>query len=282
MDSLVTTEWLSRNRNDTDLRILDCTVAYENKDGVIVAESGEARWEAGHIPGSAFVDLLTDIADQDSELRYMMPPRDQFVAAMENVGIGEGTRVVLYDSDKSMWAARVWWMLKDFGFEDVAVLDGGWVKWTAEDREVSMDPPVDRGPITFIDHGSSGLLVTKNVVVDALTAPGTVIVNSLSAEQHNGETADYGRRGHIPGALNVPTPGLVNPDTHVFLAPEELRLRTAAVHEADAERVIMYCGGGISAASGAFVMARQSHENVVIYDGSMSEWAADPSLPLEY
>ena len=108
---------------------------------------------------------------------------------------------------------------EDFGFEDVAVLDGGWVKWTAEDREVSMDPPVDRGPITFIDHGSSGLLVTKNVVVDALTAPGTVIVNSLSAEQHNGETADYGRRGHIPGALNVPTPGLVNPDTHVFLAP---------------------------------------------------------------
>ena len=282
MDSLVSTDSLAEDLSSPDLRIVECTVAFSNQDGEIVAESGRSMWESGHIPHSAFVDLLTDIADRTSHLRYMMPPGEQFVAAMESLGIGEGTRVVLYDRDRNMWATRVWWMLKDYGFDDAAVLDGGWAKWTLEGRDVSTDPAPEHKATRFVDRRTAALIVGKEVVLEALDTNGSTIVNALSAAQHNGETDDYDRRGHIPGALNVPAADLVDPLTHVYLAPQELKARTAHIHDAGADRVIVYCGGGISATSTAFVLAHQGHDNVVIYDGSMSEWAADPSLPLEY
>jgi len=282
VDSLVTTEWLANHLGSPDLRILDCTVIFERHDGELEVRSGREAWLAGHIPGSGFVDLLTEISDQSSIHRFMMPPREEFIAALGARGVGDGVRVVLYDRDRNVWAARVWWMLKDYGFENAAVLDGGWAKWTIEGRESSTGPAPDHATVGFVDRGTADLLVGKEVVIDALESAGTCIVNALSPAQHNGENDDYERRGHIPGAINVPASDLVDPVTHAYLAPEELVARTAAVRGAGADRVIVYCGGGISAASGAFVLARLGYREVAIYDGSMSEWAADPSLPLEY
>lgn len=281
MGSLVSTAWLADNIDGPDLRIVECTVAFTRADGVITAQSGLSDWEGGHIPNSAFVDLLTTLADRSSHHRYMMPPRAQLINAMESLGVGEGTRVVLYDRDKNMWAARVWWMLRDFGF-DAAILDGGWQAWKAEQRPTSTDPAPTRPRATFIDRGPKGLIVGKETVMGALDDDSVTLVNALPAEQHDGTTNDYGRRGHIPGALNVPAGGLVNPDTHVYLLPDQLALKTEHVHGKGGDRVITYCGGGISAASTAFVLAQQGVDDVVIYDASMSEWAADESLPLEY
>ena len=280
MDPLVTTDWLASELGSADLRVLDCTVVFERVDGVLNVESGRGRWEAGHIPGSGFVDLLTDISDQASEHRFMMPPEQQFVSHMEHLGVGDGTRVVLYDRDKNMWAARVWFMLRHFGFTDAAVLDGGWRKWTAEGREESVGPLPDHPAAVFTVGRTVDVLVEKEAVLDALGDGGPLLVNALSAAQHNGENLDYGRRGHIPGAINVPAADLVDPQSHEYLKAPALAEKLATAIDADS--VIVYCGGGISAASDAFALAMLGHRDVSIYDGSMSEWGADPSLPLEY
>ena len=282
MDSLVATDWLFSELGSPDLRILECTVVFERRAGELIVESGRANWAAGHIPGSGFVDLLTGISDQSSEYRFMLPTRHEFVSQMEGLGVGEGTRVVLYDRDHNMWAARVWWMLQHFGFGAAAVLDGGWVKWTLEGRETTAGAAPDHGPTTFGSTSGSTVLVDKQAILEALDSTETCLVNALSAEQHNGENNDYGRRGHIPGAVNLPVAGLVDPVTHAYLPHEQLLAKTGVVRDADGERVIVYCGGGISASSDAFVLSRLGHADVSIYDGSMSEWSADPSLPLEY
>ena len=123
MDSLVSAAWLQSQLGAEDLRVVECTVVFERIDGVLTIESGLERWKSGHIPGSSFVDLLDDISDPESEHRFMVPSRERFAAHMEAIGVGTGTRVVLYDRDRNMWATRVWWMLRHFGFEDAAVLD---------------------------------------------------------------------------------------------------------------------------------------------------------------
>ena len=281
MDQLVTTEWLAGELGSTDLRVLDCHVVFERVDGDLNVESGYRLWEAGHIPTSAFVDLIDEISDHHSPYRFMMPPPDQFVSRMGQLGVGKGTRVVLYDRDRNMWAARVWWMLRHFGFTDAAVLDGGWTAWLADGGDVSQEPAPSFGSAGFDNRHTNDLLVQKQHVIDAVHSGGACIVNALGADQHDGRSLDYGRRGHIPGAMNVPAGDLVDPATHRFLPMDELQARTSAVPD-DSEEVIVYCGGGISAANDAFVLALLGREDVVIYDGSMSEWAADPSLPLEW
>ena len=212
MEQLVDPAWLAGEMGAPDLRILDCSVVFERHDGVLTVGSGLSAWAEGHIPGSEHVDLVADLSDQASEMRFMMPPAAQFAAAMEGKGVGGGTRVVLYDDDRNMWAARVWWMLRAYGFDEAAVLDGGRRRWTVEGRELTVDPPVEHRAV-FIPKPRSGLLVDKAAVLAATRDDGTCIVNALSAAHHNGESDDYGRRGHIPTSVNMPAADLVDPDT---------------------------------------------------------------------
>ena len=279
MEQLVDPAWLAGEMGAPDLRILDCSVVFERHDGVLTVGSGLSAWAEGHIPGSEHVDLVADLSDQASEMRFMMPPAAQFAAAMEGKGVGEGTRVVLYDDDRNMWAARVWWMLRAYGFDEAAVLDGGRRRWTVEGRELTVDPPVEHRAV-FILKPRSGLLVDKAAVLAGTRDDGTCIVNALSAAHHNGESDDYGRRGHIPTSVNMPAADLVDPDTHAYLDMAALRSRFAPVLDSPAERVITYCGGGISAASDAFALTLLGADEVAIYDASMGEWGIDPSLPL--
>src|SRR5215813_2221086 len=130
---LVETDWLAANLGDPALRVLECTtILHPRPDGGYKAESGRATWAAGHIPRSGF-------SDRSASWLYMMPPAEQMSAALSRLGVGEGARVVLYDRAVNMWAARVWWMLRAFGFDDAAVLNGGWKKWTREGRPVATD-----------------------------------------------------------------------------------------------------------------------------------------------
>lgn len=281
MDKLVQPRWLEENLGAPDLRLLDCSVVFERIDGVLNIESGRERWIREHLPGSVHIDLMTELSDQTSELRFMMPTGWRIASVMESVGVGEGTRVVLYDFDKNMWAARVWWMLRSAGFDEAAVLDGGLRRWKAEGRSVTNEPPPQHPPATFVIHPRPGIFVGKEDVLAAIGDEDVAIVDALPPAFYNGVVNEYGRRGHIPTAVNVPAGSLADNDTHAYAESSELRRRAAPALESVASKTIAYCGGGISAASTALVLSLLGVEQVSIYDGSMSEWARDPSLPLE-
>jgi thiosulfate/3-mercaptopyruvate sulfurtransferase len=280
---LAETDWLADRLGDPGVRVLECTVnlhpAPELPGGFRV-ESGRSNWAAGHIPGAGFVDLPGELSDRTSPLRFMMPPAPQFAEAMSRHGVGEGVRVVLYDRAVNMWAARVWWMLRAFGFQEAAVLNGGWKKWTREGRPVGSDPG-ERPARRFVPRPRPGLIADKAAVLAGISDRTTCVLNALTAEQHRGGGVHYGRPGRIRQSVNVPARELVDPETHAYLPADALRRTFAAVGALAASRVITYCGGGIAASSDAFVLMLLGHEAVSVYDASLSEWAADPSLPME-
>ena len=279
---LVETEWLAQHLDDPGVRALECTVYLHPKpEGGFRAESGHAKWAEGHIPGAGFADLTQELSDRTSKLNYMMPPAEQFADAMGRYGVGDGVRVVLYDRVVNMWAARVWWMLRAFGFDNAAVLNGGWKKWTVEGRAVSTDAGV-RPARRFTAKWRPELIADKAAVLAGVGDRATCIVNALTPEQHAGTGGvAYGRPGRISGSTNVAARDLVDPGTHAYLPAETLREKFKASGALDAGRVITYCGGGIAASSDAFVLTLLGKDDVALYDASLSEWATDPSLPME-
>jgi thiosulfate/3-mercaptopyruvate sulfurtransferase len=284
---LVETEWLEAHLGEPDLRILDCTIDRKvGPDGVMRLASGRGIWEAGHIPTSGFADFVNDLMDRESALPSMMPPAEQFAEAMGRYGVGDGTRVILYDGSREswphMWSARVWWMLRVFGFDNAAILNGGWHKWTMEGRPVSTEPSSYR-PATFTVRHRPDLIASKHDVLAGIGTDGTSLVNTLPRDVHAGTAGqNFERAGHIAGSVNVPIVDMVDPVTHAYLPPEELRRQFAEVGALkDGERVITYCRAGIAASGGAFVAALLGAENVAVYDGSLAEWTADPTLPME-
>jgi thiosulfate/3-mercaptopyruvate sulfurtransferase len=279
---LVDTEWLAAHLDDPTLRVLECTtILHTLPEGGYRAESGLETWRGGHIPGSGFADLTGDLSDRTSPLRFTMPPAGPLAAAMAALGVGDGTRVVLYDRAVNMWAARVWWMLRAIGFDDAAVLDGGWRTWTLEGRPVSTAPcAYPRGRL--VARPRPELFADKSAVLAGLGARATCVVNALTEEQHRGTGGvTYGRPGRIAGSVNVAARSLVDPRTHAYLPVDALRKHFEAAGVLSAGRVITYCGGGIAASSDAVILALLGHDHVAVYDASLSEWAADPSLPME-
>src|SRR5437870_413354 len=226
---LVETDWLAANLDDPALRVLECTtILHPRPEGGYRAESGRAAWAAGHIPRSGFADLTDDLCDRASSLLYMMPPDAQMASAMARLGVGEGARVVLYDRAVNMWAARVWWMLRAVGFDDAAVLNGGWKKWTFEGRPTSTEPCA-YPPARFVARPRPALFVGKGAVLAGLGQRATCILNALSEEQHHGtDGVTYGRPGRIAGSANVAARSLVDPKTHAYLPAHVLRERFAA------------------------------------------------------
>jgi thiosulfate/3-mercaptopyruvate sulfurtransferase len=270
---LVETDWLEAHLEDPDLRVLDCSVVFRppgaSGDG---PATGREAWEGGHIPGSTYADLAGELSDRNSELRFMMPPAEEFAAAIGRYGVGDDTRVVLYDRAGHMWATRVWWMLRAIGFNNAAVLNGGWNKWTAEGRATSTDAPAYPAA-TLTARPRPELFVGRDEVLASIEDDATCILNALGEQQHV--------EGHIPSSVNIPAASLVDPATNAYLPLEVLRERFEGVGATNGDRIITYCGGGIAASSDAFVLHMLGAENVAIYDASMSEWGADPALPME-
>src|SRR6266700_4724693 len=166
---LVETSWLVEHLHEPDLRILDSTVFLrpDSSSKGLIIESGYANWALGHIPGAGFADLIESFSDPASPLRFTLPSAEQFAAAAEDLGISEGTRVVIYDQGKTMWATRLWWLLRTFGFDNAAVLNGGWRKWSLEDRPTSAETPsFPRGH--FIPRLRPELIATKEEVLTAI------------------------------------------------------------------------------------------------------------------
>ncbi len=277
MDSLVTAEWLSQHLDDPDLVVLDCSVLVEvDEDGSYRTVSGRANYESGHIPTAGFADLKGDLSDGDSPLQFAVPTPEQFVATMSALGVGDDTRVVLYDSYNSAWAARVWWMLRWVGFDRTALLDGGLNAWTAEDRPLSTEP-ANRSAGSLTLNLRPELIVDRDEVLASIDDDAVNIIDALSEAQYRGEISMYARPGHITGASNIPVTSLVD-DTGRFRSPDDLSGLFDGDHDA---RAITYCGGGIAASSNAFIMTRLGYTDVAVYTASLQEWAADPDNPME-
>ena len=273
---------LEHRLGDPDLRILDCTT-HLVPDPKITYQVvlGRADFEKGHIPGAQFVDLQGDLSEKNHRLRFMLPSAEAFAAAMGRFGVGEGTHVVLYSTANPWWATRVWWMLRVFGCDGAAVLNGGWQKWSREGRPVETGPAKPRPGATFVVREQRPLMVGKKEVLQAIGDTGACTINALLPEQHPGTGGNtYGRPGRIKGSINLPAAHLIDPETNEFLPPAELRKRFAAIGAFD-KRVITYCGGGIAASADALALVMLGHPQVRLYDASMSEWATDPSLPME-
>ncbi len=283
---LVETGWLQDHLNDDDLRILDCTVMLPPVGSTDRRPiSGRDDWEKGHIPGSDFADLINDLSDpNNTRYSFPFPPAARFASVMSRLGIGDGAKVVLYDSGAMMWAARLWYLLKAYGFDTAAVLNGGLKKWIAEGRPLSTEL-ANRPEGSFVPRPRPDMVASKDDVLDAIGDETTVIVNALRPEAHSGEAPPrHGRPGHIASSVNVPAfgPGsIIDPDTSTYIPLEQIRTKVAETGALNKARVITYCGGGISASSLTLALHLIGVENVALYDGSLSEWANDPELPME-
>ena len=276
MDSLVTTEWLSRPLDDPDLVVIDCGVHMEQDEGGgFVSTTGRPDYERGHIPGAGFADLTGDLRDRDSPIDFAVPTPERFCAAMGALGVGDGSRVVLYDGFMSVWAARVWWMLRWVGFDRAAILDGGLKLWTEESRPLSTEP-VTRPAAMLTPRLRPRLIADQQEVRAAVGDAGTQLIDTLPAESFRGDITMYDRPGHIPGAVNICSIDFVD-ETGRFRPSDELD----AMHTGDRNaRAITYCGAGILASSNAFVMTRLGFTNIGVYTASLREWSADPANPM--
>jgi thiosulfate/3-mercaptopyruvate sulfurtransferase len=279
---LIETDALERALGDPALRVFDCTTnLIPDPKTTYQAVPARADFEKGHIPGAQFIDLQADLSDNRRRFRFMLPSAEAFAAAMSRFGVGEGTRVVLYSTANPWWATRVWWLLRVFGFDDAAVLDGGWQKWSREGRPVETGPAKPRPPARFVVRQQRPLMVGKEEVLRAIGDGAVCTLNALLPEQHAGTGGNsYGRPGRIKGSVNLPAAHLLDPATNEFLPAAELRRRFEAVG-AFGKQTITYCGGGIAASADAFALVMLGHPDVKLYDASLSEWAIDPTLPME-
>jgi thiosulfate/3-mercaptopyruvate sulfurtransferase len=277
---LVETDWLANHLSD--VVVLDCTVDLipDPKTTYIIKPAREA-FEKGHIPGAQFCDVQKDVSDTSAKFNFMRQTPEDFAAAMRRFGVSDDTKVVTYSTGNAWWATRVWWLLREFGHDNAAVLNGGWQKWHAEGRPFETGPSSARSQGRFTPHQPRGLFADKPEVLAAVGDRGVCTLNALTAAQHAGTGGNsYGRPGHIAGSVNVPAASLVDPATNTFLNPDELRIRLGAVGALD-RPVIAYCGGGIAASADAMILTMLGHRNVRVYDASLSEWAKDESLPMK-
>jgi thiosulfate/3-mercaptopyruvate sulfurtransferase len=279
---LVSTQWLEAHLDEPSLRVLDCSVVMRTAtDGTYSFVGGCDEYAEGHVPGSVFVDVLGELAAKNTPLPMMMPSPAELSAVMGSYGVGPDSQVVLYDRSNHAWAARVWWMLRACSFEAAAVLDGGWQKWRAEGRPTSTEP--SRYPAAgFAARFRPELIASRERVLAALDRSDVAIVNALSPEEHRGtKPTRFPRRGRIAGSTNVYCQSLIDPETKAYLPRERLRELFAAAGIDNAGAAITYCGAGIAASSDALALTLLGVPNVAVYDGSLAEWTADPTLPME-
>lgn len=279
---LAETDWLAEHLGDPDVCVLDCTT-HLIPDPKITYQvvPGREDFEKGHIPGAQFVDMLSDVSDTSQRFRFMRQAPEDFATAMRRFGVSNTTRVVTYSTANVWWATRMWWLLRVFGHDYAAVLNGGWQKWAREGRAGETGPATPRPAGDFTVRAVRDLMVDQAQVLAAIGDGGVCTLNALLPQQHTGTGGNsYGRPGRIAGSVNLPAAHLLDPSTNTFLPPDELRRRFAAVGAMD-RKVITYCGGGIAASADALALVMLGHSDVKLYDASLSEWAIDPALPME-
>jgi thiosulfate/3-mercaptopyruvate sulfurtransferase len=273
--TLVSTGWLAAHLKDPDLRVLDGTTFLPG-----TGRDARAEYEAAHIPGARFFDI-EDISDARSALPHMVPPVEKFMSKLRAMGVGDGHQVVVYDSHGLFSAARVWWLFRLMGQENVAVLDGGLPKWQAEGREIEDMPPIVRDRHMTVRRQNH--MVRDVTQVSAAAKLGDhEIIDARSAGRFRGEEPEPRpglRSGHIPGSKSVPFTTLLNPDKTMKDAAG-LRAAFAAAGVDLGKPAITTCGSGLTAAVINLALERIGKTDHALYDGSWAEWGAFATLPV--
>jgi thiosulfate/3-mercaptopyruvate sulfurtransferase len=276
----VSTQWLADYLGSDNLVVLDASVLpFATPGGKPGLLSGHEQYLVeGHIPTAGFADLLEEFSDTDARVPFTHQTAEEFASAVGSLGIDNDTTVVVYDSAIGQWAARLWWLFRTFGYDRVAVLDGGYRKWTAEERDIEVGYTAPT-PKSFHATERPELWATKADIEAVLAGTSSAaLICAVPAKEYSGEEGSRARPGHIPGSSNVPAGGLVNRETNA-LRPEA-ELRTALAPAFDEDRVITYCALGIAATADALALTVLGHRNVAVYDGSLFEWASDENAPL--
>ncbi|MGA2043463.1 MAG: 3-mercaptopyruvate sulfurtransferase [Roseiarcus sp.] len=272
--NFVATEWLAAHLGEPGLGLIDASWHLPP-----TGRNGAAEFRAGHIPGAVFFDIDA-IADTSSGLPHMLPDPVAFSSAMRKLGLGDGMHMVVYDAHGLFAAARVWWMLRAFGVDDVRILEGGLPKWVAEGRPLEEGAP-ERQPRHFtarLDHGAVASLAQVRA---ALASGATQVVDARPAERFAGDAPEPRaglRSGHMPGALSVPFVEIVE---HGALKSDAALTATLAAHGVDLARpVITTCGSGVSAAILALAVEQAGGKVAGLYDGSWAEWGGRADCPV--
>lgn len=275
MNPLVTTEWLAAELGKTDIRVIDATLFLSGH-----ARNARNEFEAAHIPGAVFFDI-DEVSDTTSALPHMLPPAEKFASRMQALGLGDGSRIIVYDNSPLKSAARVWWMLTLFGAHEVSVLDGGFAKWIAEGRATESGKPIVRHR-HFTVWADKSLVRDGKQMTDNLRSKAEMVIDARSAGRFAGtepEPRAALRGGHIPGSKSLPFDQLFNEDG-TYKSPEAIKALFAGIGVDFSQPLIGTCGSGVTSAVLAFAAAMIGHPKMAIYDGSWSEWGASATNPV--
>lgn len=278
-EALVSTEWLAAHLSDPHVRVLDSSYKQPG-----IAPTARQDYDAGHIPGAVFFDI-DDVAMPGTSLPHMIPSAERFAAKMAECGIGDDDRVIVYDTNGLSSAGRAWWMLRLFGHDNVALLDGGVPRWMAEGQPLETSAPVIP-PRRFTARFDPALVRDKQALLADLALPRAreQVVDARAAGRFEGtdeETWPGRRRGHIPGSRNLPFDLVTDPATRRLKSAEELRWLFDAAGVSLDRPVVTSCGSGVTACAVAFALHLIGHPGAAVYDGSWSEWGLPDGPPIE-
>ena len=270
MDSLVSTEWLAQHLGEPELVVVDCSWHMPAS-----GRSARDEYLQAHIPGARFLDIDA-LSDRSKPVPHMLPAPSEFGRAMERLGIGSRDRIVVYDNSPIRTAARGWFMLRHFGAKEVAILDGGFQKWTAEGRPTESGEPAARD--ARFNASELDNVITKQQL---LAGAGLPWVDARGKARFEGSDADPRAGvapGHAPGAQNLPFASVYREDG-TFRSIDELKRLFAEAQIDPAKPFVASCGSGVTANSLIFAAHLIGNDDTRLYDGSWSEWGADPATP---
>jgi thiosulfate/3-mercaptopyruvate sulfurtransferase len=276
-EALVSTEWLAAHLDDPHVRVLDSSYTQPG-----VTPTARDNYERGHIPGAVFFDI-DDVAQPGTSLPHMIPSPERFAEKMRERGIGNDDCIVVYDTVGLSSAGRAWWMLRLFGHDNVALLDGGLPKWKAEGRPLETTARAIP-PRRFTARFRPELVRDKEAIRANLDARREQVVDARAAGRFDGtveETWPGRRRGHIPGSRNLSFDRVTDPQTKQMKNAEELQRLFAEGGIAPDRPVVTSCGSGVTACAVAFALHLIGHPNAAVYDGSWSEWGLPGDTPIE-
>ncbi len=278
-DALVSTEWLADHLDAPDVRVVDASWVMPGSE-----RSTRAEYEEEHIPGAVFFDI-DEIADTDIDLPHMLPSPEKFSSRVRKLGLGDGVRIVVYDSLGGFMAAhRVWWTFRVFGHEDVAVLDGGLPKWLAEERPIEDILPVPRER-HFTPRMNTFLVRNAEQVLANIESEKEQLIDARVPDRFAGtgnEPRPGIRKGHIPGSVNVPFMKMMDaPHFHVMRPADEIKAAFEGAGVDLDKPIATTCGSGVTASCLAFALYLIGNKDVPVYDGSWTEWGLNHDLPIE-
>lgn len=270
----MTTAWLESNLQNPAVRIIDCRWIL-GQPGV-----GRRQYKEGHIPGAVHLDVDEHLSAKEGPGRHPLPSKRDFQKVISGVGIRRETQVVVYDEGKGAPAARLWWLLRYYGHENVSILDGGWSLWVQDGKTIETE--IKTYPaMPFAARPKRRWVVDKEAIDAVRDEADVLLLDARAPERYRGEVEPIdARAGHIPGAKNFPFVETLDPATGKFLAPEVLKGKFRELGTNEAVTIICYCGSGVTACTDIFALHLIGIE-AKLYEGSWSDWSRDSELPAQ-